>query len=108
MKHQRTGDLAKRYRPHLISMHHRAFTEQLVEHLQRLTGLHRAGFGRSKAFCAQNELAQLPNFSFVDIDVCCAECAAETVAMQQACHILLATCLAASVSTQADWGLAGS
>lgn len=58
-------DLHWRYSPHLISMHHRALTEQVTEHLQRLIGLHSACGSCSSAPCALSGFVQAPSFGLV-------------------------------------------
>ena len=78
-------DFQWRYSPHLMSMHHRALTEQVTEHLQRLAGLHRASRGCSSALCALSGLLQPPSFGLVCI--MCYNCAESAARMQHVCPL---------------------
>ena len=86
--------------PHLISMHHRALTEQVTEHLHRLAGLHRACGGCSNAPCALNGFAQAPSFGLVYI-MCWVLRQGSSFA--KSCRHTVITCMAVSVRLNGAW-----
>ena len=88
------------YSPHLISMHHRALTEQVAEHLQRLPGLHRACGGCSSAPCALSGFAQAPSSGLVYI-MCWNLRKGGSFA--KPCRHTVMTCMAVSVRLNGAW-----